>query len=73
MSCTYSTAPDGDFVLERRGPLVVGAGFAGHGFKHAPAVGEVLADLVTDQTPVMATGATPGGHPRPGGIPQSRP
>ena len=36
-------------MLERHGPVVVGAGFSGHGFKHAPAVGRVLADLATDR------------------------
>jgi sarcosine oxidase len=47
ISCTYTTAPGSDFVLQRTGPLVVGAGFSGHGFKFAPAVGRVLADLAT--------------------------
>ncbi|WP_330932847.1 FAD-dependent oxidoreductase [Cellulosimicrobium cellulans] len=47
VSCTYTTTPDHDFVLDRRGPVVVGAGFSGHGFKFAPAVGRVLADLAT--------------------------
>ncbi|WP_265522377.1 FAD-dependent oxidoreductase [Oerskovia flava] len=45
VTCTYTTTPDHDFVLDRRGPLVVAAGFSGHGFKFAPAVGRVLADL----------------------------
>ncbi len=45
ISCTYTTTPDHDFVLDRRGPVVVGAGFSGHGFKFATAVGRVLADL----------------------------
>ena len=48
VSCTYTTTPDHDFVLDRHGPLVVGAGFSGHGFKFATAVGRVLADLATD-------------------------
>lgn len=47
VSCTYTTTPDHDFVLDRRDGLVVGAGFSGHGFKFAPAVGRVLADLAT--------------------------
>jgi len=46
VSCTYTTTPDHDFVLDRRGPLVLAAGFSGHGFKFAPAIGRVLADLV---------------------------
>ncbi|MBW4716381.1 FAD-dependent oxidoreductase [Saccharothrix obliqua] len=47
ISCTYTSTPTEDFVLDRRGPLVVAAGFSGHGFKFAPAVGRVLADLAT--------------------------
>lgn len=47
ISCTYTTTPDHDFVLDRVGPLVVAAGFSGHGFKFTPAIGRVLADLAT--------------------------
>ncbi|EXC32739.1 putative sarcosine oxidase [Morus notabilis] len=48
--CMYSMTPDEDFVLDFLGgefgeDVVVGAGFSGHGFKMAPAVGMVLADL----------------------------
>ena len=50
ISCTYTSTPDAEFVLERHGPVVVGAGFSGHGFKHAPAVGRILADLAGDRT-----------------------
>jgi sarcosine oxidase len=32
-------------VLKRFGPVTVGAGFSGHGFKFTPAVGRILADL----------------------------
>jgi len=45
ISCTYTTTPDTDFVLDSSGPLVVAAGFSGHGFKFAPAVGRIVADL----------------------------
>ncbi|WP_433222303.1 FAD-dependent oxidoreductase [Dactylosporangium sp. CS-047395] len=45
ISCTYTTTPDANFVLERHGPIVVATGFSGHGFKFAPAVGRILADL----------------------------
>jgi sarcosine oxidase len=44
-TCLYSTTPTDDFVLDRVGPLVVGAGFSGHGFKFTPLVGRILADL----------------------------
>jgi sarcosine oxidase len=45
ISCTYTTTPDEHFVLDRVGPVVVGAGFSGHGFKFTPVVGRILADL----------------------------
>jgi sarcosine oxidase len=51
--CLYMMTPDTDFVLDRYPGLPnvsIGAGFSGHGFKFAPAVGEVLANLVTDPT-----------------------
>ena len=50
ISCTYTSTDSEDFVLDRRGRVVVGAGFSGHGFKFTPAVGSVLADLATDDT-----------------------
>ncbi len=43
--------PDTDFIVDRHPELpqvAIGAGFSGHGFKFAPAIGELLADLVTD-------------------------
>ncbi|NRD25877.1 FAD-dependent oxidoreductase [Frigoribacterium sp. VKM Ac-2836] len=46
ISCTYTTTDDEDFVLDRVGPVVVGAGFSGHGFKFTPLVGSILVDLV---------------------------
>jgi sarcosine oxidase len=45
ISCAYSTTVTSDFVLDRTGPVVVAAGFSGHGFKFLPAIGRVLADL----------------------------
>ncbi|WP_223215091.1 FAD-dependent oxidoreductase [Microbacterium trichothecenolyticum] len=50
ISCTYTSTDSQDFILDRRGRIVVGAGFSGHGFKFTPAVGAVLADLATDDT-----------------------
>ncbi|GAA3595403.1 N-methyl-L-tryptophan oxidase [Kineosporia mesophila] len=48
ISCTYTTTPDETFVLDRRGPIVVAAGFSGHGFKFVPVIGRILADLAVD-------------------------
>lgn len=54
-SCFYTMTPDKDFIIglhphHRR--VVVGAGFSGHGFKFAPAVGRLLADLATGSTAI---------------------
>ncbi|WP_432541611.1 FAD-dependent oxidoreductase [Kineococcus sp. SYSU DK002] len=45
ISCTYTSTDDSDFVLDRAGAWAVGAGFSGHGFKFAPAIGRTLVDL----------------------------
>ena len=44
-TCLYTTTPTEDFVVDRAGPLVVAAGFSGHGFKFTPLIGRFLADL----------------------------
>jgi len=47
--CLYSVTPDADFVIDRipwAANVAVGAGFSGHGFKFAPAIGELLAELI---------------------------
>ena len=46
----YDVTPDWNPVISRTGldGLVVAAGFSGHGFKIAPAVGRLIADLVVD-------------------------
>jgi sarcosine oxidase len=46
--CLYTLSPDRHFVIDvhpEHANVVVAAGFSGHGFKFASAVGEVLADL----------------------------
>jgi sarcosine oxidase len=48
-TCLYTNTPDEDFVLDRRGPVVIGSPCSGHGFKFAPLVGRILADLATAQ------------------------
>lgn len=47
VSCTYANTEDENFILDRFGPITVGAGFSGHGFKFVPAIGEHLAQLAT--------------------------
>jgi sarcosine oxidase len=67
VSCTYTTTADENFVLDRVGPVVVGAGFSGHGFKFTPAVGRILADLATDAAAapgLFALSRTPNAGPR---------
>lgn len=53
-TCLYTNTPDGVFVLDRRGPVVVGSVCNGHGFKFTPLVGRILADLATAQPAPMA-------------------
>jgi sarcosine oxidase len=46
--CMYTVTPDRHFIIDRHPEyprVVVAAGFSGHGFKFAPVVGEILADL----------------------------
>ena len=46
--CMYSMSPDGHFLLDRLDdiPVVVAAGFSGHGFKFTSVLGEVTAELI---------------------------
>jgi sarcosine oxidase len=46
--CMYTLSPDRHFVIDRHpreNRVVVATGFSGHGFKFAPVIGEILADL----------------------------
>jgi sarcosine oxidase len=49
-TCLYTVTPDGDFVIDRlpgAPQVIVASPCSGHGFKFAPAIGEILADLAT--------------------------
>jgi sarcosine oxidase len=48
-SCLYTTTPTHDFVVERRGSIVVGSPCSGHGFKFTPLIGRRLADLAMER------------------------
>jgi sarcosine oxidase len=53
-TCLYTMTPDGDFILDRlpgHDRVIVASPCSGHGFKFAPVIGEIIADLAT-------TGAT---------------
>jgi sarcosine oxidase len=50
-TCLYTTTPDERFLIDRRGPIVVGSACSGHGFKFVPLVGRLLADLVDGVAP----------------------
>jgi monomeric sarcosine oxidase len=52
--CLYDMTENSDFVMDRdpdHRDVVYGYGFSGHGFKFAPLIGKLLAELVLDQDP----------------------
>jgi len=53
-TCLYTMTPDGDFIIDRLPEcpqIIVASPCSGHGFKFAPVIGEILADLaVTGRT-----------------------
>ena len=56
--CQYENTPDNHFLIDRHPSAenlwVVGGG-SGHGFKHGPAVGEMVAELVLEEKDAHAT------------------
>ena len=46
----YDVTPDFNPIISVVDGLVVAAGFSGHGYKISPAVGDLVADLVTEGT-----------------------
>jgi sarcosine oxidase len=49
-TCRYTMTPDGDFILDRvpgAPAVIVASPCSGHGFKFAPVVGDIIADLAT--------------------------
>ena len=54
--CTYTNTPDEHFLIDRAPDsrrVWLASPCSGHGFKFAPAIGEVLADLVLGVTPAF--------------------
>jgi sarcosine oxidase len=57
VACLYTVTPDRGFILSRHpshAAVVVGAGFSGRGFKFAPAIGRLLADMALRDAPAPA-------------------
>jgi sarcosine oxidase len=51
VTCLYTVTPDHSFVIDRHPDypqVVIASPCSGHGFKHSAAVGEVLAQIVTE-------------------------
>ena len=54
--CQYENTSNGDFILDRHPTMEnvwLSGGGSGHGFKHGPAVGEYVAQLVTSDQPTV--------------------
>ena len=51
--CVYDNTDDEDFVVDRVGRIVVGAGTSGHGFKFGPLLGSLLAELARGEAPSL--------------------
>lgn len=53
-TCMYTMSPDEHFIVgthPQDSRIALAAGLSGHGFKFASVLGEILADLATDQLP----------------------
>lgn len=50
-TCRYTNTKDEDFILDWHpdypSEVAIAAGFSGHGFKFAPAIGQIMAEMVT--------------------------
>ena len=51
VTCLYTATPDRQFVIDRlagKERVIVASACSGHGFKHSPAIGEILASMALD-------------------------
>ena len=58
-ACMYTLTPDSNFAIGRdpKNPnVVIASGFSGHGFKFVPVIGEIVAQLLLDETPRLDIG-----------------
>ena len=60
VSCLYTVTPDFHFVLDRHprhANVILASPCSGHGFKHSPALGEVIADMIQRKPPSLDVSA----------------
>jgi len=50
-TCLYTSTPNGDFLLDRVDDVVIVSPCSGHGFKFAPEIGRLAADLALGAAP----------------------
>ena len=44
-TCLFTNTPEEDFILDRRGPIIICSPCSGHGFKFVPTIGKITAEL----------------------------
>jgi sarcosine oxidase len=57
-TCLYTVTPDAGFIIDRlpaSDRVIVASCCSGHGFKHSPAIGEILADMALGRAPAFDT------------------
>jgi sarcosine oxidase len=60
LSCLYTVTPDFGFVIDRHPEserVIIASPCSGHGFKHSPAIGEALSEMVLEGRSRMDLGA----------------
>lgn len=58
-NCLYTMTPDSDFLIgphRENSDVFIAGGMSGHGFKFAPAIGEIAAQWVTGAEPLAVAG-----------------
>lgn len=58
-TCRYTMTPDGDFIIDRLPgcpQIILASPCSGHGFKFAPAIGEILAAMARGERPALDFG-----------------
>jgi sarcosine oxidase len=54
--CRYAVTPDGHFIIDRLPDaerVIAVSACSGHGFKHAPAIGEMVTRMIRDSAPAL--------------------